>query len=63
MAQELRADFNGDDLDDLAVGVAFEDVGARLDAGLVNLLDGSAAGGLLGSGVVLFQAGDAFGGR
>jgi hypothetical protein len=54
--------FNDDAFDDLAVGVAFEDVGVRLDAGLVNLLDGSAADGLLGSGTVLFQGADLGGG-
>jgi FG-GAP repeat len=54
--------FNDDAFDDLAVGVAFEDVGDRFDAGLVNLLDGSAADGLLGSGTVLFQGADLGGG-
>jgi hypothetical protein len=54
--------FNDDAFDDLAVGVAFEDVGARPDAGVVNLLQGSAADGLLGSGAVLFQGADLGGG-
>jgi hypothetical protein len=47
---------------DLAVGVPLEDVGARLDAGLVNLLEGSAVGGLLGSNTVFFQGADLGGG-
>ena len=55
-------DFNGDPFSDLAVGVALEDVGDRLDAGLVNLLEGSAADGLVGSGTVLFQGADLGGG-
>ena len=44
VAQELRADFNGDDLDDLAVGVPGEDLGVHADAGAVNVQYGSAAG-------------------
>jgi hypothetical protein len=48
-------DFNGDAFSDLAAGVALEDVGDRVDAGLVNLLQGSAADGLVGSATVLFQ--------
>jgi hypothetical protein len=39
-----RADFNGDGFDDLAVGVAFEDLGGVLDAGAVNVLYGSPTG-------------------
>ena len=54
-------DFNGDAFSDLAVGVAFEGVGDRVGAGLVNLLEGS-AGGLLGSNTVLFQGVDLGGG-
>jgi hypothetical protein len=54
--------FNNDAFDDLAVGVALEDVGDRVDAGLVNLLEGSAAGGLLGSNTVLVQGADLGGG-
>jgi hypothetical protein len=54
--------FNDDPFDDLAVGVALEDVGGRVDAGLVNLLEGSAAGGLLGSNTVLVQGADLGGG-
>jgi hypothetical protein len=54
VARELRADFNGDTLDDLAVGVPGEDIGTVRDAGAVNTLHGSAAG-LAGTGQVLFQ--------
>jgi hypothetical protein len=54
-------DFNGDAFSDLAVGVRFEGVDGRLAAGLVNLLEGPAAGGLQGSAAVLFQ-GAALGG-
>jgi hypothetical protein len=53
--------FNGDAFDDLAVGVALEDVGDRVDAGLVNLLPGTAAG-LQGVNTVLFQGADLGGG-
>jgi hypothetical protein len=53
--------FNGDVFDDLAVGVAQEDVGDRPDAGLVNLLEGSSFG-LQGSNTVLFQGADLGGG-
>jgi hypothetical protein len=37
-------DFNGDGFDDLAVGVPDEDIGEIVDAGVVNVLYGSAAG-------------------
>ena len=37
-------DFNGDNFDDLAIGVPFEDVGAIADAGAVNVLYGSTSG-------------------
>lgn len=37
-------DFNGDGYADLAVGVPFEDVGSKRDAGIVQVLYGSAAG-------------------
>ena len=37
-------DFNGDGYVDLAVGVPYEDVGAAVDAGAVNILFGSATG-------------------
>lgn len=40
-------DFNGDGVDDLAVGVPEEDIGAAVDAGAVNVVYGS-AGGLTG---------------
>ena len=36
-------DFNNDGADDLAIGAPFEDVGAALDAGAINVLYGSAA--------------------
>jgi hypothetical protein len=55
-------DFNGDAFSDLAVGVPLEDVVARPDAGLVNLLEGSAADGLVGSAAVLVQGADLGGG-
>ena len=55
-------DFNGDAFSDLAVGVPFESVGNRLGAGLVNLLEGSAADGLVGSATVLVQGADLGGG-
>jgi hypothetical protein len=38
------ADFNGDDLADLAIGVYQENVGSIVDAGAINVLYGSAAG-------------------
>ncbi|HEY3237972.1 MAG TPA: FG-GAP repeat protein, partial [Acidimicrobiia bacterium] len=43
-APGTQSDFNGDGYDDLAIGVAFEDVGTIVDAGAVNVLDGSANG-------------------
>ena len=46
-------DFDGDGFADLAVGVTFEDVGATVDAGALNVLYGS-AGGLTGTGSQLF---------
>ena len=33
-------DFNGDDRDDLAIGVPFEDIGTTTDAGMVNVIYG-----------------------
>jgi hypothetical protein len=63
-APDRRVDFNGDDLDDLAVGAPGEDLGVHADAGAVNVQYGS-PGGLAGSGQVLTQgtpeAGDGFG--
>src|SRR6266508_933700 len=40
----LRADFDGDGFDDLAVGVPLEDLAGVVDAGVVNVLYGSAVG-------------------
>jgi hypothetical protein len=58
-ASSVRADFNNDGADDLAVGVPGEDVGSVPDAGVVNVLYGS-AGKLTGSGSQLFtQVGSA----
>lgn len=64
-------DFNGNNFDDLAVGVPFEDVGAAANAGAVNVVYG-AAGGLNAAGnqfwfedsagiVGVSEAGDDFG--
>ena len=51
-------DFDGDDVDDLAVGVAFENVGDRVSAGAVNVLYGTDDTGLTGTGsTLLTQAG------
>ena len=66
------ADFDTDGVADLVVGVPFEDLGTTFDAGAVNVLYGSAAGGLSGAGSQLFtqaspgvvgtaEAGDFFG--
>ena len=44
MAASKITDFNGDGYADLAVGVPNEDVNGRADAGLVNVVYGSAAG-------------------
>lgn len=44
-------DFNGDTLDDLAIGVPFEDVGAIPDAGMVNVAYGFPGGLMLGPGI------------
>jgi len=63
----VRADFNGDGIADLAVGVPGEDVGNIVDGGAVNVQYGS-TGGLLASPGQLFtqvgsapEAGDFFG--
>jgi hypothetical protein len=64
-------DFDGDGRDDLAVGVPFENVGAISDAGMVNVIYGSASG-LTGTGDQIWhqdsgsildaaEAGDRFG--
>ena len=49
-----RVDFNGDGLDDLAIGVPTEGVGAADAAGAVNVLYGG-AGGLAGTNQLLTQ--------
>ena len=43
-AANARADFNGDGLTDLAIGVPGEDVGSIVDAGAVRILYGSGSG-------------------
>ena len=59
-----RIDFNGDGLDDLAIGVPAEGVGGAILAGAVNVLYGG-AGGLAGTNQLLTQGnpepGDLFG--
>ena len=40
----VRGDFNGDGIGDLAVGAPGEDIGATVDAGVVHVMNGSAAG-------------------
>ena len=40
----VRGDFNGDGIGDLAVGAPGEDIGAIVDAGVVHVMNGSAAG-------------------
>lgn len=73
----VRADFNGDGIADLAVGVPFEDIGTAADAGAVQVYYGGplgpSAGGANGQPVNLFlhqnvsgvpgtsEAGDQFG--
>jgi hypothetical protein len=47
-------DFNNSGAEDLAVGVPFEDVGAVVDAGAVNVLYGRPATGLTGSNSQIF---------
>ncbi len=54
-------DFNNDGFADLAVGVPLEDVGSIVDAGLVNVLYGSASG-LTGAGSQQFWQGAGGGG-
>jgi hypothetical protein len=43
-AGSVRADFNGDGRDDLAVGAPLEDLGGLTEAGQVTVIYGSAAG-------------------
>jgi hypothetical protein len=52
-AVEVRADFNDDGADDLAVGAPFESLGGLSTAGAVHVLYGS-GGGLTGTGSQLF---------
>jgi FG-GAP repeat len=52
----LRADFNGDGFEDLAVGVPLEDHSGVVDAGVVDVFYGSAAGLAGGSSQQLMQA-------
>lgn len=50
-------DFNGDSIDDLAIGVPLEDVGSRTDAGYVNVIYGAGPGlGLEAFGPVTAEA-------
>jgi hypothetical protein len=65
----VAGDFNGDGLDDLAIGVPFEDVGTVAGAGAVNVVYGSSSG-LTASGDQFWhqnnledspEAGDSFG--
>ncbi len=49
------SDFNGDDIDDLAVGVPYEDVGSKVDAGSLNILFGSKAGSITGENDQYFE--------
>ena len=59
------ADFNGDGIDDLAVGVPGEDIGGTTNAGAVNIIYGSESGLADGPRQQLTQAlpepGDGFG--
>ena len=43
-AIEVKADFNGDGKDDLAIGVTGEDVGSIINGGAVEVLYGSSSG-------------------
>jgi hypothetical protein len=51
-AAQLRADFNNDGAEDLAIGVPGETVGTSFSAGAVNVLYGSIGGGLTAAGKV-----------
>jgi hypothetical protein len=53
-AAQLRADFNNDGAEDLAIGVPGETVGTAFSAGAVNVLYGSIGGGLTAAGSQLF---------
>jgi len=44
MSSSAFGDFNGDGFDDLAIGVAGEDIGSLIDAGGVNIINGSSTG-------------------
>ena len=56
-AVRVRAGFDGNGCADLAVGVPYEDVGAVLDAGALNILYGS-AGGLSATGDQIWGPGE-----
>ncbi|HTH23048.1 MAG TPA: FG-GAP repeat protein [Nitrososphaeraceae archaeon] len=43
-AIEIKADFNGDGNDDVAIGIVTEDIGSMKDAGAVQVLYGSSSG-------------------
>lgn len=64
-APAVVADFNGDGIDDLVVGVPGEDIGATTNAGAVNVIYGSESGLADGPRQQLTQAlaepGDGFG--
>ncbi len=53
-------DFNGDDWDDIAIGVPYEDVGGVIDAGAVIVLLSDDATGALDSSIVLTQGSPGF---
>ena len=55
-AAQVQADFNGDGLADLAIGVPNEDVGTAAGAGVVQVLYSNSVG-LTGTGSQLFQQG------
>jgi len=50
-------DFNGDGYADLAVGVAYEDIGTAADGGAVHILYGSSPNGLVATGNQLWHQG------
>lgn len=49
------ADFDGDGVDDLAIGAPFEATGTTLEAGVVHVLVGQRAGGLGGGALLISQ--------